>query len=88
MHWILSLTGTSVTSGGNALALIIPGGAKNVNGAYYGSFTYSDNGTYGQGIVAGSGNIFLLLYKNLAAPNWTASTGNTAIVLNIEFEIQ
>ena len=91
MRWVLYLTGTSVTSGGNGLALIIPGGAKNaISSAYLGSFTYSDNGTYGQGIVTdnGSGNTYLVLYKNLAVTNWTASTGNTAIILNLEFEIQ
>jgi len=90
MHWVLSITGTSVTSGGNALVLTIPNGAKEVTNSYIGSFVYSDNGTYGQGIIAGNGNgsSYMGLFKNYASTTWAASTGNTSILLNIEFEIQ
>jgi hypothetical protein len=90
MHWILSLTGSSVTSGGNGLDIYLPTLAHNTVFGYIGSFVYSDNGTYGQGLVYSYGGTttYFTLYKNFALTNWTASTGNTAIIFNLEFEIQ
>ena len=91
MRWVIYLYGTSVAgSSGNTFYLTIPNGAKTTRTGFIGSFTYSDNGTYGQGLVSATSNggTTLQLFKNFALTNWAASTTNTAIVMNIEFETQ
>ena len=53
------------------------------------AFGFYDNGTTGTGILrAGTGNAYLSLFKNLAAPNLTASTDNTDLSGQITFETQ
>jgi hypothetical protein len=70
------------------LRVAIPGGftaAKTMDSA----FKYLDNGTEGTGLCrVNAAGTTLVLFKTLAAPNWTLATDATAISMQMSFEVQ